>query len=223
MIIISFYNIHAFVFIINTIGSVDDLIENLNNRNEKLQSLGLSIINHLNDECSHDEMSSICKLIKGYEVGSQNYKEVNESNSLVQYLRVSDLLSLGNTYVEKTSDLMMSKVDDILIAFDGAPGRNAVGIEGAYSSGIYKVNCSQKNKGLIYFELNSNLNQKIIKDHSQGTTILHASKAIPFLETIKADDEVIEKLNTLFKQIIKNKRKLRLLNKQKQLLLLKYF
>ena len=136
---------------------------------------------------------------------------------------MGDLLSLGNTFVELSSDLMLCSDDDILIAFDGAPGRNAIGLEGAYSSGIYKVKCKQNYKGLIYFEINSELNQKIIKDHSQGTTILHASKAIPFLEVVKPDNHTIEKLNALFKQIVNNKKKLKLLNNEKQLLLSKYF
>ena len=112
---------------------------------------------------------------------------------------------------------------DILVAFDGAPGRNAIGIEGAFSSGIYKVNCDNENKGLIYFELNSELNQKIIRDYSQGTTILHASKAIPFLEVAKVDGKSKERLQALFSLLVINKKKLQLLKKQKDNLLSKYF
>ena len=78
-------------------------------------------------------------------------------------------------------------------------------------------------KGILYFELNSELNQKIIRDHSQGTTILHASKAIPFLEVAKVDEKLKETLNTLFNQLVANKKKLRLLKKQKDNLLSKYF
>ncbi len=209
--------------IINTIGSVDDLIENINKQNEKLLHIGLTIINGLNGSLGHQKLSSICELAKGLEIGSQNYIETLANESLIHYLRVGDLLSLGSTFVEPSSDLMLCSDDDILIAFDGAPGRNAIGLEGAYSSGIYKVNCNLNYKGLIYFEINSELNQKIIKDHSQGTTILHASKAIPFLEIAKTDEQNNKKLNVLFKQIIKNKKKLKQLNNEKRLLLSKYF
>ena len=198
------------------------MIENLNKQNEKLMSVGLTLINSINDVSEHKKLLSICELIKGFEIGSQKYIE-SFDDSLIQYLRVGDLLSTGNTYVEPCNDLAICSCDDILIAFDGAPGRNAIGLEGAYSSGIYKVKGDEKLKGLIYFEINSELNQKIIKDHSQGTTILHASKAIPFLETVVTDDAKIEKLNLLFKQIIANKKKLRLLDQEKQLLLSKYF
>ena len=209
--------------IVNTIGSVDDLIENIDKQNEKLLQIGLTLINSLNDSLEHQELSSICELVKGFEIGSQNYKETLADKSIIHYLRVGDLLSLGSTFVDPSKELMLCSDDDILIAFDGAPGRNAIGLEGAYSSGIYKVNCNPKYKGLIYFEINSELNQKIIKDHSQGTTILHASKAIPFLETTKVDDKNTEILNVLFEQIIYNKKKLKLLNNEKQLLLFKYF
>lgn len=185
--------------------------------------IGLTFINGLNDSLEHQKLLSICELIKGFEIGSQNYIETSADESLIRYLRVGDLLSLGNTFVEPSNELMICAADDILVAFDGAPGRNAIGLEGAYSSGIYKVKCNPKYKGLVYFEINSELNQKIIKDHSQGTTILHASKAIPFLETAKADDKNAEKLNVLFKQITNNKKKLKLLNNEKQLLLSKYF
>ena len=181
------------------------------------------MINGLNDSLEHQKLSSVCELIKGFEIGSQNYIETPIDKSLIHYLRVGDLLSLGSTFVEPSKELMLCLDDDILIAFDGAPGRNAIGLEGTYSSGIYKVNCNLKYKGLIYFEINSELNQKIIKDHSQGTTILHASKAIPFLKIAKTDEQNNEKLNVLFEQIIKNKKKLKLLSNEKRLLLSKYF
>lgn len=223
MIIITSYTLKTCVFIVNTIGSVDDLIENINKQNEKLIHIGLTLINGLNDSLKRQKFSSICQLIKGFEIGSQNYIDTLEDELLIRYLRVGDLLSLGNTFVEPSNELMLCTDDDILVAFDGAPGRNAIGLEGAYSSGIYKVKCNPKYKGLIYFEINSELNQKIIKDHSQGTTILHASKAIPFLETAKVDDKITEKLSVLFEQIIYNKKKLKLLNNEKQLLLSKYF
>lgn len=177
----------------------------------------------MNDSLEHQKLSVVCELIKGFEIGSQNYIETSIDESMIHYLRVGDLLSLGNTFVKPSGELMLCSDDDILIAFDGAPGRNTIGLEGAYSSGIYKVKCNPNYKGLVYFEINSELNQKIIKDHSQGTTILHASKAIPFLEVAKVDNHTIEKLNALFEQIIHNKKKLKFLHNEKQLLLSKYF
>ncbi|MBR0294617.1 MAG: restriction endonuclease subunit S, partial [Bacilli bacterium] len=48
--------------IVNTIGSVDDLIENLNKQNEKLMSVGLTLINSINDVSEHKKLLSICEL-----------------------------------------------------------------------------------------------------------------------------------------------------------------
>ena len=58
--------------IINTIGSVDDLIENYNKKIEKLMNLGLIKINLLNSKKNKIDLSSITKFEKGNELGSSN-------------------------------------------------------------------------------------------------------------------------------------------------------
>ena len=209
--------------IVNTIGSADDLIENLTSQNEKIFSIGLTTINRLNETCRRQLLSSICKFEKGFEVGSKQYIDGEFKDGLIRYLRVGDLLSEGSTFLKPTSELVVCKFEDILIAFDGAPGRNAFGLEGAYSSGIYKVICEKQNKGFIFFELNSELNRSIIKNHSQGTTILHAGKSIQFLECCKAKEEDIKTLSSLFKLMVLNKDKIKYLKRIKQELLTKYF
>ena len=75
----------------------------------------------------------------------------------------------------------------------------------------------------MYFEINSELNQKIIKDHSQGTTILHASKSIPYLVSANCSSEDKEYLNSLFNELVSLKKKIICLKKNKNLLLDKYF
>lgn len=181
------------------------------------------LINHLNEICSHQKISSICNFNKGYEVGSKSYIDGSREEGMIQYIRVGDLLSLGSTFLKPMPELQLCKFDDILIAFDGAPGRNTFGLEGAYSSGIYKVICDKKNKSLAFFELNSELNKTIIKDHSQGTTILHAVKAIQYLECCVAKEDIIYKLNAIFNLMVSNKKKIKKLNDIKSKLLEKYF
>ena len=191
-------------------------------QNEKLYKLGQTIINCLNDKQELLPLSQMASFVKGTEVGSQNYIE-NNGDGLIRYLRVGDLLQLGNTFVEDINEYAHAEHEDILIAFDGAPGRNSYGLEGAYSSGIYKVNCVSGYKGFIYFELNSELNIKIINDYSQGTTILHASKAIPHLKYSCVATKDIDKLNTIFSQMLINKKKISELQNVKFNLLSKYF
>lgn len=119
------------------------------------------------------------------------------------------------------SKLRRCEKDDTLIAFDGAPGRIGTGFDGAYSSGLQKVICPGKYKGIIYFELMSSLNQKIISDNSQGTIILHASKAIDHLQYCIGFH--YEGLNDLYSLMIKLEDKKQNLEMQKKLLLDKYF
>ena len=167
-------------------------------------------------------MNNICHFEKGIEIGSKNYLDHFERN-LVRYLRVGDLDNESSTFIKKELSKNNAKENDVLIALDVAPGRNAIGLNGAFSSGIYKVVCDSKMKGLIYFELNSKRNQKIISDYSQGTTILHASKAIQYLEYCKCDLESIEYFNSLLKRIVNLKKSISSLKYAKKLLLNKYF
>lgn len=208
--------------IVNTIGSVDDLIENYNKKIEKLMNLGLIKINLLNSKKDKIDLLSITKFEKGNELGSSNYFDYYKDN-FINYIRVGDLLSLSNTYVDKNICNKFVKEEDILIAMDGAPGRNAIGLNGSYSSGLYKMICNKDKKGLVYFELNSDLNQNIIKNMSQGTTILHASKSIPFLKAIEIDEKENEYFNNIFNEIVILKKKVSLLKNIKDRLLIKYF
>ena len=208
--------------IVNTIGSVDDLIENLVKQNELIMNLGILKINSLNNINELKSLSIIVYFEKGFEVGSSNYIE-NCDEDLIQYLRVGDLLSLGNTFIDKSISNKISKFDDILVAFDGAPGRNNIGLNGAYSSGIYNLKCTNSNKGLVYFEINSDINKKIIDNHSQGTTILHASKSINYLVYANIDEKNKDLLNTYFNLLLQNKKKINSLKHIKANLLNKYF
>ena len=208
--------------IVNTIGSVDDLIENYQLQIKNLMSFGLTKINALNDSKEHYPLSNISKFEKGIEIGSSNYIE-KEDDDLIYYLRVGDLLSISNTFIYKEIAQNNAIEDDILVAFDGAPGRNNIGLSGSFSSGIYKVLCDGKYKGLIFFEINSRHNQKIITDHSQGTTILHASKAIQYLEYSNCDDKDLKLYNNLFNRLVSLKKQIALLQQDKKTLLNKYF
>ncbi len=168
-------------------------------------------------------MKTIVSFEKGIEIGSNNYIEKNINDSIIHYLRVGDLISLSSTYIERSVVKNYAKEEDILIAFDGAPGRNNIGLEGSFSSGICKVVCDIKYKGFIYFELNSDLNQKIINDHSQGTTILHASKSIEHLKICECNDSHFNYFNQLFNRMVFLKKAISRLLKIKELLLNKYF
>ena len=198
------------------------MIENCEQKANKIFNIGLFKINLLNQSNELINFSELAKLEKGIEIGSSNYIETEEDNT-IHYLRVGDLESIQNTFIDKDSAKNLANEDDILIAFDGAPGRNNIGLNGSFSSGIYKVNSTDDLKGLLYFEINSELNQKIIKDHSQGTTILHASKSIPYLVSANCSSKDKQYLHSLFNELVSLKKKIICLKKNKNVLLNKYF
>ena len=208
--------------IINTIGSIDDLIDNYNKQYSDILKIGLARINYFNQIKSKINLNKICLFEKGLEVGSKKYITDFDINS-IKYIRVGDLLNKSNTFINKTDAKNIAIEEDILLALDGAPGRNNIGLSGSFSSGIYKIVSDKKYKGLLFFEINSNLNQKIIKDLAQGTTILHASKSIPFLQTIMCNELELKYFNNLFNLLVNLKKKIDLLQKEKNLLLNKYF
>lgn len=134
------------------------------------------------------------------------------------------MLELQNIFTNLNPKLKISKFDDILCAFDGAPGRNNIGLVGAYSSGIYNLQTNIRNKGLVYFEINSQINKKIINEYCTGqTTILHSSKSIKYLKYALLNEDQKQFLNQLFKIILHNKRMIEKLINIKINLLNKYF
>ena len=198
------------------------MIENYDKKISKLFEIGVKKVEIINKTCDLIPLLDISTLEKGIEVGSSNYIDFKQENT-IRYLRVGDLDTIQNTFIAIDNAKNQANEDDILIAFDGAPGRNNIGLSGAFSSGIYKVLTNHSLKGLLYFEINSTLNQKIIKDNSYGTTILHASKSIPFLVTAICNTKDKDILNFIFQEIVFLKNKIIYLKQIKNILLSKYF
>ena len=168
--------------IVDIIGSIDDKIENNNKILEKIDKLGVIKYKQLNDTL--DEFCNFAIFKKGKEALSQNYTEEN-NNDNIHFIRVKDLNSLTNTYIPKNLNIPIANPCDILISFDGAIGRINYGLYGAYSSGIYKViPCFKNNYGILYWALKDNYNQQVMLEHTNGTTILHGAKAIPYYRRI---------------------------------------
>ena len=137
---------------------------------------------------------------KGKNIPSKDYRK--EGNN---YLRVGDLRKMGSTFVSK-ENLINIFYDDILICFDGDPGRNNYGLLGVSSPSLYKILGS--NKAGIYMSINHQKNQNIIKSFTNGTTILHSpgSKNRLFMFEYKHNLNIIFSVLCLIKEEnIKNK------------------
>ena len=113
---------------------------------------------------------------------------------------------------------------DILISFDGAIGRTNFGLNGAFSSGIYKVVPKFKNEyGIFYWALLDDKNQNIMLEHTNGTTILHGSKSISYLVIKEHTTNDISLFNNLFDYILNIKFENQKLIELKQNYLNKFF
>lgn len=146
--------------------------------------------------------------IRGLEPGSKNYKNV-KSKKDINFYRVGDMLTITETYIDKElAKGKLVKEEDVLVSFDGTVGRVAVGLNGAYSSGIRNIK-EKKNKyypkSFIYVLFNSKNIQDLIKQHATGTTILHAGKSIDYMQ-IPYNKEIVEKitkiLDSMYNQLL---------------------
>lgn len=200
------------------------MIENYASQIKSLIAQSTTKINELNENSVLVPLTSLCNFERGKEIGSKNYSD-NKLPNYIEYIRVGDLLNSSNTYINQNfKDIVKIKEDDILIALDGAPGRISVGLKGSISSGIYKIILADSSlKGIIFFELMSDLNRDIINKNSQGTTILHASKSIPELMSIPSKCFIKNKLNYEFNRLVSLKIKSKKLKLIKEELLSKYF
>ena len=188
---------------------------------EKIDKLGVIKYKQLNDTL--DEFCNFAIFKKGKEALSQNYTEEN-NNDNIHFIRVKDLNSLTNTYIPKNLNIPIANPCDILISFDGAIGRINYGLYGAYSSGIYKViPCFKNNYGILYWALKDNYNQQVMLEHTNGTTILHGAKAIPYLKIKKHSSKDIDFYNNIFNYSLNIKLENIKLNILKQLYLKKFF
>ena len=170
---------------------------------------------------------TILNFQKGVEVGSKEYLDVKNENT-IEYFRVADLNSsksetfVNTIFLEKA----YAKFGDVMITFDGCPGRVGYCVNGCFSGSIRKIIDINKkyNNGYLYFWSVSENVQNCIKEHSFGTTILHASKAIEHLEIInEPNEEILNQLNIIFKKIVSNSLIIQTLNELKQIYLKKFF
>jgi type I restriction enzyme S subunit len=132
---------------------------------------------------------------RGIEPGSDNYENIpNKEN--IPFLRVGDLGDRNiEIFVNRT--LTKNKIireDDIAVSMDGTPGIVKMGLSGCYSTGIRKlaIKDNAMKKSFLYFLMTSEHIQNIIKAHSKGTTILHASESIEHMNFILPDNDVMK-------------------------------
>lgn len=140
---------------------------------------------------------------KGIEVGTESYIFENINEEHIKFYRVSDIDDSGNTYVlkENIQDVVV-KEDDILVSFDGTPGKIGIGLNGAFSTGMKKISDSNNimNNAFIYTIFNSDYIQYIIEQYSSGSNIKHASESLNHMY-VAFDEEIYLKFSNQIKEL----------------------
>jgi type I restriction enzyme S subunit len=146
------------------------------------------------------KLAEFADFTRGFEPGTDAYKK-DSGVGLVKFLRVGDL-SKRDSGLFIDEHLVQGRVLrplDIAITLDGSVGEVRLGLDGAYSSGIRRVDVKDKSRlGWVftYQLLLSDASQATIQAHAKGTTIKHAGSAVTALEFVSPPETVIKEFET---------------------------
>jgi type I restriction enzyme S subunit len=149
---------------------------------------------------------------RGVEPGSDKYFEKQIDETLIPFFKVGGMNGDTDVWIKKDdAKEAICCEEDILLSLDGSVGRIAIGLSGAYSSGIRKVYPKNGNfpKSYIYFLLHSDEIQQTIKKNATGSNILHAAKALDYMmapynaNVVESFDKLC---NPIFNKILATKR-----------------
>jgi type I restriction enzyme S subunit len=134
---------------------------------------------------------------RGFEPGSKAYAK-EPGSGRVRFLRVGDLSKRdsGLYIAERLAEGRFLQPLDIALTLDGSVGEVRLGLDGAYSSGIRRVDVKDKSRlGWVfaYQLLLSDASQATIQAHAKGTTIKHAGSAVGALIFVSPPRPLIER------------------------------
>lgn len=144
----------------------------------------------------------VCEFERGTEPGREFYNTEGEG---IPFIRVGNISAQIQEQVYTTSEnVKICNKDDILIALDGSPGVVIKGVEGAFSSGLRKVIIKKPDevlKNFVYYVLQADFVQNVIKAHTTGVTIKHASKSLEFIKIpippINIQEKIVKMLDII--------------------------
>ena len=132
--------------IAEVLSSLDDKIDLLQKQNQTLESTAQTLfrkyfIQDKKKDWEEIYLSNIYNFEKGIEPGSNHYHQTQQKNS-IRFIRVGDMLQKkANNFINKQFASKPCNKNDLMISFDGTPGRVVFDIEGVYSSEpFYKPN-----------------------------------------------------------------------------------
>jgi len=143
------------------------------------------------------------KFSKGFEPSSSAYKEDPlDKHSFIKFYRVGDMDDTGKTYIKENLAINKCKEDDVLISLDGAIGNVSFGLNGCYSSGLYKVenNCGFSN-AINFAIANDKRIISLLKNGSKSNSIIkHASGLIKYVY-IPFDEEYYRNFDCIIRPL----------------------
>lgn len=209
--------------IVNILGSIDEKIENNEQKIAKIKKLMLTLFKDFQNKLLHLEpvrLGEYISFIKGR-------KPTESRENLQPYLTIDGMTT--NNYETVSSDnMILAKVDDIMMVMDGASsGTIYSGYNGIVGSTLAKLDCSQTDI-LPLIEQRLIQMQDKIKELNTGSAIPHANKEfIQSITILFSNDEyqhnVIKQLNILKQEILTCRKANIKLNKLKTLYLKKFF
>lgn len=202
--------------IVDTIGTVDSLIEFNQEKISKIKSLATQKYEFLYKAYPKSAIGKRLKFIKG-----KQPKFVSKEDGL-PYLVIDDLAS--NIYTQFSSEGLACDENDVLMVMDGASsGKVFTGNKGYVGSTLAKLSSSQIKSSILYFGL-SKFEEEIMKN-TTGSAIPHTDKS--FVSELQIIDDLDGKTTDFFdfclNQICNLRTQNFLLNIQKEILLQKFF
>lgn len=202
--------------IVDTIGSLDSLIEFNQEKISKIKSLATQKYEFLYKAYPKSVIGKRIKFVKG-----KQPKFAPKEDGL-PYLVIDDLAS--NIYTQFSSEGLACDENDVLMVMDGASsGKVFTGNKGYVGSTLAKLSSSQIKSSILYFGL-SKFEEEIMKN-TTGSAIPHTDKS--FVSELRIIDDLDGKTTNFFdfclNQICNLRAQNSLLNIQKEILLRKYF
>jgi type I restriction enzyme S subunit len=153
------------------------------------------------------KIAEFADFTRGFEPGSNAYK-TEPDDGLIKFLRVGDLSKRDSDLFveEQLVEGRILKPTDIAISLDGSVGIVRIGMNGAYSSGIRRIDVKDPSRlGWVfaYQLLLSDRSQETIHAHAKGTTIKHAGSAVAELDFVSPPATLIAKFEGIAAPIVK--------------------
>lgn len=226
MIIISFYTLFTFVFIVNTIGTVDDLIE----EKEKEYSLKIKLLLRIFDSYESNNVSKFGNVFRSFNGGTfqSKYYVISSENKLITIKNVDDngfntqsVSYLDDVHADRK---FLLNIGDIVLTMTGNIGRSGIVDEKNcfLNQRVLKLDCLSKSYLFAYLLKYKREIIQLGKGTAQLNLSLEDLKQLLVRNTM-AEIKMFKRYDPIFDSLISTRLIIKKAKKLKQILLSKYF